>query len=43
MLEQLRILEHGHAIAVAVHRVTSTGIDTPEQYAAFVARHRAGR
>ena len=42
MLEQLRIMEHGHAIAVAVRPVWSVGIDTPEQYAAFVARHRAG-
>ncbi len=40
-LEQLRILEHGHRIAVGVHRVTHTGIDTPAQYAAFVARYRA--
>jgi 3-deoxy-manno-octulosonate cytidylyltransferase (CMP-KDO synthetase) len=39
-LEQLRVLEHGHGIAVAVRRVTSQGIDTPEQYAAFVDRMR---
>ncbi|MFK7959373.1 MAG: 3-deoxy-manno-octulosonate cytidylyltransferase [Phycisphaerales bacterium] len=43
-LEQLRVLEHGHRIAVATvatgrHR---SGIDTPEQYAAFVARWNAG-
>jgi 3-deoxy-manno-octulosonate cytidylyltransferase (CMP-KDO synthetase) len=38
MLEQLRVLEHGHAIAVAVRTVTSTGIDTTEQYEAFVKR-----
>lgn len=39
-LEQLRVLEHGYAIAVA-HGVTrSQGIDTPEQYAAFVSRFR---
>ena len=38
-LEQLRVLEHGHGIAVAVRRVASQGIDTPEQYAAFVRRH----
>lgn len=37
-LEQLRVLEHGHAIAVAVHPSTSRGIDTPEQYDAFVRR-----
>lgn len=42
MLEQLRILEHGHAIAVAIRTVTSEGIDTPAQYAAFVDRWRAG-
>jgi 3-deoxy-manno-octulosonate cytidylyltransferase (CMP-KDO synthetase) len=38
-LEQLRVLEHGHTIAVAVvPRAGNPGIDTPEQYAAFVAR-----
>jgi len=42
MLEQLRVLEHGHAIAVAVKTVTSTGIDTPEQYDAFVRRVASG-
>ncbi len=43
-LEQLRVLEHGHGIAVAVREVTSQGIDTPEQYAAFLARWKsAGR
>jgi 3-deoxy-manno-octulosonate cytidylyltransferase (CMP-KDO synthetase) len=43
-LEQLRILEHGWSIAVAVarHCVNSTGIDTPEQYSAFLARLSAG-
>ncbi len=40
-LEQLRALEHGHDIAVAVRPVHSRGIDTPEQYATFVARWRA--
>ena len=40
-LEQLRALEHGYAIRVAVVRWTSTGgIDTPEDYAAFVRRVR---
>lgn len=39
-LEQLRILEHGYSIACAVQRVDSSGIDTPEQYAAFVQRYR---
>ena len=40
-LEQLRVLEHGGRIAVAVHASDGGGIDTPEQYAAFVARWRA--
>ncbi len=40
-LEQLRVLEHGHQIAVAVRTVESQGIDTPEQYAAFVERYAA--
>lgn len=38
-LEQLRVLEHGHAIAVARAEPTTpvgVGIDTPEQYEAFV-------
>jgi 3-deoxy-manno-octulosonate cytidylyltransferase (CMP-KDO synthetase) len=39
-LEQLRVLENGFAIMTAgvVHR--QDGIDTPQQYAAFVARHK---
>lgn len=41
-LEQLRILEHGHAIAVAVYPTTSRGIDTPAQYEAFVRSYRGG-
>ena len=40
-LEQLRVLEHGGRIAVAVHASDCGGIDTPEQYAAFVARWRS--
>jgi 3-deoxy-manno-octulosonate cytidylyltransferase (CMP-KDO synthetase) len=40
-LEQLRVLEHGHRIAVAQHSTRHVGIDTPDQYAAFVARWRA--
>ena len=41
-LEQLRVLYHGFDIAVAVHRGRSpAGIDTPEQYRAFVERWRA--
>ncbi|MCC6676489.1 MAG: 3-deoxy-manno-octulosonate cytidylyltransferase [Phycisphaerales bacterium] len=39
-LEQLRVLEHGYRIAVAVEHSTGQGIDTPEQYEAFVARWR---
>lgn len=44
-LEQLRILEHGFTIAVAVltGEVGYAGIDTPEQYEAFVRRVAAGR
>jgi 3-deoxy-manno-octulosonate cytidylyltransferase (CMP-KDO synthetase) len=40
-LEQLRALENGLRIAVAVVRPEATGgggIDTPEQYEAFVRR-----
>jgi 3-deoxy-manno-octulosonate cytidylyltransferase (CMP-KDO synthetase) len=40
-LEQLRVLENGHAILVAVVDRATRGIDTPEDYAAFVARCRA--
>lgn len=40
-LEQLRLLEHGHRIAVAEVAAAAPGIDTPADYAAFVARHRA--
>jgi 3-deoxy-manno-octulosonate cytidylyltransferase (CMP-KDO synthetase) len=44
-LEQLRILEHGHAIALSVAPAGSArgiGIDTPEQYEAFVRRITSG-
>lgn len=37
-LEQLRILEMGEAIAVGEIKVAAPGIDTPEDYAAFVRR-----
>lgn len=37
-LEQLRALEHGYAIAVVKTAVKHHGIDTPEQYEAFVQR-----
>lgn len=41
-LEQLRVLAHGFAIAVAVCDAPApAGIDTPEQYEAFVARWKA--
>jgi len=43
-LEQLRALEHGLRIAVAIVRPEATGgggIDTPEQYEAFVNRARS--
>jgi len=39
-LEQLRILEHGFDIVVAVREARHAGIDTPEQYEEFVARWR---
>ena len=41
-LEQLRVLEHGHAIAIAIRTAHFQGIDKPAQYQAFVARWRAG-
>jgi 3-deoxy-manno-octulosonate cytidylyltransferase (CMP-KDO synthetase) len=41
-LEQLRALWLGERIAMAVVPDKSAGIDTPEQYAAFVARQKGG-
>ncbi len=41
-LEQLRVLEHGYSIGVALVESAHPGIDTPEQYAAFVERVRKG-
>lgn len=38
-LEQLRALEHGHAIAVITAETDHHGIDTPGQYDAFVRRY----
>lgn len=38
-LEQLRVLEHGHAMVVAVVDKAARGVDTAEDYAAFVKRH----
>lgn len=40
-LEQLRALEHGWKIAVALRPSALPGIDTPEQYEAFVQRYHA--
>jgi 3-deoxy-manno-octulosonate cytidylyltransferase (CMP-KDO synthetase) len=40
-LEQLRILEHGYPIALALADARHHGIDTAEQYRAFVRRHAA--
>lgn len=37
-LEQLRVLENGHRIAVGIVKDRSIGIDTPEDYARFVAK-----
>jgi 3-deoxy-manno-octulosonate cytidylyltransferase (CMP-KDO synthetase) len=40
-LEQLRVLENGASILIAVTEKATRGIDTPEDYAAFVSRMRA--
>lgn len=40
-LEQLRMLQAGGAIVVDVVEHFASGIDTPADYAAFVARHKA--
>jgi len=37
-LEQLRVLEHGYRIAVGVVDRATAGIDTPDEYEAFVRR-----
>ena len=42
-LEQLRVLEHGYDILVGRVTHIAEGIDTPEQYDAFVDQHQAGR
>ncbi|MGH7178968.1 MAG: 3-deoxy-manno-octulosonate cytidylyltransferase [Tepidisphaeraceae bacterium] len=39
-LEQLRALENGMSIRVSVIENAAHGIDTPQQYAAFVSRYR---
>jgi 3-deoxy-manno-octulosonate cytidylyltransferase (CMP-KDO synthetase) len=41
-LEQLRVLEAGHPIALGIVEERSVGIDTPEDYRRFVERWRAG-
>ncbi len=41
-LEQLRVLEHGEKIMVTLVDEPTCGIDTPEDYAKFVARRCAG-
>ncbi len=38
-LEQLRAIWHGHRIKVGVTSHRSIGVDTPEEYKAFVDRH----
>ncbi len=40
-LEQLRVLEHGYAMAVETVEHASPGVDTPADYEAFVRRWRA--
>ncbi len=40
-LEQLRVLEAGHPIALGIVAGRSVGIDTPEDYRRFVERWRA--
>lgn len=40
-LEQLRVLENGYPIMIGVVEEPSIGIDTPADYAAFVARWKA--
>jgi 3-deoxy-manno-octulosonate cytidylyltransferase (CMP-KDO synthetase) len=42
-LEQLRVLESGYSIAVGVIAEPTIGIDTPDDYRAFVERLREGR
>lgn len=42
-LEQLRVLDAGHSIAVGVIDELTIGIDTPEDYRAFVKRWKEGK
>lgn len=39
-LEQLRVLHSGHTLLVGVIDEPTIGVDTPEDYRAFVARHQ---
>jgi 3-deoxy-manno-octulosonate cytidylyltransferase (CMP-KDO synthetase) len=39
-LEQLRVLEHGRQLLVEIVENASVGIDTPQEYEAFVARFK---
>lgn len=41
-LEQLRVLENGYRIRVGLSTSRHLGIDTQEEYAAFVAEYRSG-
>ena len=41
-LEQLRVLERGYKIAVGIVEHAAVGVDTPEDYKAFVERFKAG-
>ncbi|MGV6801569.1 MAG: 3-deoxy-manno-octulosonate cytidylyltransferase [bacterium] len=40
-LEQLRILEAGHKMGVGLVATAAPGIDTPEDYAKFLERHKS--
>jgi 3-deoxy-manno-octulosonate cytidylyltransferase (CMP-KDO synthetase) len=42
-LEQLRAIENGFDILIGKVKHTCDGIDTPEQYAEFVKRHKSNR
>jgi 3-deoxy-manno-octulosonate cytidylyltransferase (CMP-KDO synthetase) len=42
-LEQLRWIEHGKRVVVRVVDSAAKGVDTPEDYQAFVERHKSSR
>lgn len=42
-LEQLRVMENGHRIALGLINEHTPGVDTPEDYARFVARYKPGK